>query len=208
MFCTGKKGRPAEAAPLILRFARAAPGLAGRNKAPTEASALIINPRLLSLGVKARKWRGFPSPVIGSPPEEPEKPRVYPPSPGLLHIRPAAKRPRPSSFCNSMGFIPFIVAPLLPRLCRPVDGEIRAKNSGGTVVKARNSGRAFILCRSTLQLAETPSKPDRPSPSSSETLQSCNVLVGHVAGVTPTSSPTSDCSPRILAAARRSVDLG
>ena len=30
--------------------------------------------------------RGFLSPVIGSP-KAPEKPRVYPPSPGLLHMR-------------------------------------------------------------------------------------------------------------------------
>ena len=45
-------------------------------------------------------------------------------------------------------------------------------------MKARNSGRAFILCRSTLRLSEIPSKPDRPSPSSSETPQSGNVLVG------------------------------
>ena len=45
-------------------------------------------------------------------------------------------------------------------------------------MKARNSGRAFILCRSTLRLSEiAPSKPDRPSPSSSETPQSGNILV-------------------------------
>ena len=42
----------------------------------------------------------------------------------------AASVPDPHLFCNSTGFIPlrFIVAPLLPRLCRPVDGEICAKN--------------------------------------------------------------------------------
>ena len=51
-------------------------------------------------------------------------------------------------------------------------------------MKARNSGRAFILCRSTLPLSEIPSKPDRPSPSSSETPQSGNILIGHVARVT------------------------
>ena len=122
---------------------------------------------------------------------------------GFFISDPPPSGPGPHLFATAWVLSPFIVAPLLPRLCRPVDGEIRAKNSGGTVVKARNSGRAFILCRSTLRLSEMPSKPDRPSPSSSETPQSCNVLVGHVAACHPTSSPTSDCSPRILAAARR-----
>jgi hypothetical protein len=127
---------------------------------------------------------GFPPRHRFPPMRNRRSPECTPPSPGLLHI--GRKRPRPPLFCNNLGFIPlrFIVAPLLPRLCRPVDGEIRAKNSGGTVVKARNSGRAFILCRGTLRFSEMPSKPDRPSPSSSDTPQSCNVLVGHVAGVT------------------------
>ena len=123
---------------------------------------------------------GFSLPRHRFPPMRNRRsPECTPPSPGLLHI--GRKRPRPLLFCNNLGFIPlrFIVAPLLPRLCRPVDGEIRAKNSGGTVVKARNSGRGFYLVqRHPFQ------KPDRPSPSSSDTPQSCNVLVGHVAGVT------------------------
>ena len=91
--------------------------------------ALIITP--VGSRLVLRHASGGASPVIGSPHKEPEKPRVYPPSPGLLHIR--RKRPRPHLFCNSTGFIPlrFIVAPLLPCLSPPVDGEIRAKNFQG-----------------------------------------------------------------------------
>ena len=50
-------------------------------------------------------------------------------------------------FCNSMGFIPlrFIVAPLLPRLSLPVDGEIRAKNFQGEREKARQTAGLFFM---------------------------------------------------------------
>ena len=47
-----------------------------------------------------------------------------------------------------MGFIPlrFIVAPLLPRLPRSVDGEIRAKNfRGNGSAKARQKQPGFLI---------------------------------------------------------------
>ena len=75
-------------------------------------------------------------------------------------------------------------------------------------MKARNSGRAFILCRSSLRLSEIPSRPDRPSPSSSEPSQSGNILVRQVPAFARLKGPpliAANASSQPLAVG---VDLG